>query len=406
MIIKRFLRFLCSLQLTLILLVLSLVLVFLGTMAQEPLGLYISQTRFFHSAFVDWASLVAALKKSAQLLNIYVTPAQAEDVLRAPWIPVFPGGYLLGGALLLNLLAAHWQRFVFTRKKAGIFMTHVGLIILILGQLFTDQLSRESGMRLTEGETKNYSESDRRSELALLDITDKEKDKVVAIPETLLSPGALFPIPALPFSVRVTHYFEHSLITNRSGAFGSEAPQATVGAATNYFAMPLPKVTDMNYRDVPTAIVEIVAAEGSLGRWLVSGYLDRAQAFSYKGREYAIVLRLQRFYLPFSLTLLDFRHDKYKGTDIPRNYSSQVRLQNSTKNEDREVLIYMNSPLRYAGLTFFQASFDKRDDRVTILQVVRNPSWVAPYIACILVAAGLITQFLIHLTAFLKRRTT
>lgn len=402
----RFIRFLCSLQLTLVLLLLSLILVFLGTMAQEPLGLYISQARFFQSTFVDYASMMAALKKSAQLLNIYVAPVQAADVLSAPWIPVFPGGYLLGGALLVNLLAAHWKRFVFTRRKIGIFLTHAGLIVLILGQLFTDRLASESGIHLTQGETKNYTESDRKSELAIMDATDPDKDKVVAIPDSLLLRGASFALPSLPFTVKVHDYYAHSVITNRA-SMGAAAPpsMATSGIGTNFHAIALPNVTDMNFRDVPTSMIEVVAPEGSVGRWLVSGYLDRAQSFDYKGRTYQVVLRLRRYYLPFSLTLLEFRHDKYKGTDIPRNFSSQVRLQNPAKGEDREVLIYMNNPLRYSGLTFYQASFDKRDERATILQVVRNPSWVAPYIACVVVAAGLVIQFLIHLKEFVKRRT-
>jgi hypothetical protein len=67
------------------------------------------------------------------------------------------------------------------------------------------------------------------------------------------------------------------------------------------------------------------------------------------------------------------------------------------------VLIYMNNPLRYAGETYYQASFDA-DDAGTILQVVHNPSWITPYLACVMVAAGLITQFLYHLIPFLKRR--
>ena len=95
----------------------------------------------------------------------------------------------------------------------------------------------------------------------------------------------------------------------------------------------------------------------------------------------------QRFYKPFSLHLVEFKHDRYPGTDIPKNFSSRVRLQRPDTGEDREVLIYMNNPLRYAGETFYQASFD-RDDQGTILQVVRNPSWLTPYFSCVLVAPG------------------
>ncbi len=400
---KRLLKILCSLRLTLVLLILGLLLVFLGTMAQEPLGLYLAQTRFFHSFFVDAASMMAALRKSAQLLNWYVTPMQASEVLSAPWIPIFPGGYLIGGVLLANLIAAHLERFQFSRKKIGIFMVHAGLILLLLGQLMTDQLASESGMHLTQGETKNYSESDRHSELAMIDITNPDHNKVVVIPESLLTPGATLRDPEMPFSISVKQYYEHAMVTNRVDAGSGAALQVTQGAGARYRLIPLPKVTDMNYRDIPGAVVEVSSPDESLGTWLVHGELT-PQTFQYKDRTFQMVLRLRRFYHPFSLTLMEFRHDKYKGTDLPRNFSSQVRLRNSKTQEDREVLIYMNNPLRYSGLTFYQASFDRFDQKATVLQVVRNPSWVTPYLACILVGAGLVVQFLTHLVGFIQKR--
>ena len=64
----------------------------------------------------------------------------------------------------------------------------------------------------------------------------------------------------------------------------------------------------------------------------------------------------------------------------------------------------MNTPLRYKGETFYQASFDKFDPTVSILQIVRNPSWLTPYAGCIIVAVGLVTQFMIHLVGFISKR--
>ena len=40
----------------------------------------------------------------------------------------------------------------------------------------------------------------------------------------------------------------------------------------------------------------------------------------------------------------------------------------------------------------------------SVLQVVRNPGWLTPYFGCVIVAAGLVTQFLIHLVGFISRR--
>jgi hypothetical protein len=38
--------------------------------------------------------------------------------------------------------------------------------------------------------------------------------------------------------------------------------------------------------------------------------------------------------------------------------------------------------------------------------VVHNPSFIAPYVACVIVAAGLLVQFGYHLVGFSRRRRT
>jgi hypothetical protein len=166
---------------------------------------------------------------------------------------------------------------------------------------------------------------------------------------------------------------------------------------------PLPRVTVTDMRDLPAAVVEIVGGQASLGTWLVSEQIRGTQDFSFKQRTYQLVMRLRRFYKPFSVQLLEFRHDLYAGTGVAKNFSSRVRLEDAAKQENREVLIYMNNPLRYGGETFYQASWDK-DDHGTVLQVVHNPSWLTPYLACILVAAGLVVQFTSHLVGFVSKR--
>lgn len=63
----------------------------------------------------------------------------------------------------------------------------------------------------------------------------------------------------------------------------------------------------------------------------------------------------------------------------------------------------MNNPLRYSGLTFYQAGFDN-NDRTSVLQVVKNPSWLIPYISCLLMTLGLIWQFGAHLRVYIRKR--
>jgi len=381
MLLERLIKFFTSLRLTVVLLVLSLVLVFAGTLGEVHLGLYKAQTEFFRSFFIYWQPPGAHWK-----------------------IPVFPGGYLLGMTLLLNLIAAHTSRFKLTRQKIGLWIIHAGLILLILGQLATDMFAVESQMHLRQGQMKNYSQSERVEELAVTDITDKKLETVVAIPEGRLAEKGDIRNAQLPFIVRVKEFYANSLLSTNA-APGFARVKADNGFGDDLWWKPVPRETAMDRRDTPSALVEIVTPDGPLGTWLVSDWLEQPQTFTTGGRTYQLQLRPERFYLPFSLRLLKFHHDVYQGTDIPKNFSSQLLLNRPDTGERRQVLIYMNNPLRYDGRTFYQASFDT-DNKGTILQVVRNPGWLTPYLACILIATGMVVQFLSHLIPFLRRRRT
>src|SRR5438132_11895074 len=187
-------------------------------------------------------------------------------------------------------------------------------------------------------------------------------------------------------------------------------PIANQGPGAQVVVEPAPRATGVNDRDVVTAAIEIVpissangSAEVPLGTWLVSDALGAPQTFSCAGRNWQLVMRPARYYKPYSVTLQKFTHERYAGTEIPKNFASRITLIDPERSVDRDVLIYMNNPLRYRGETFYQAGFQK-DDSATILQVVHNPSFLAPYVACIIVAAGLLVQFGYHLFGFAQRR--
>ena len=378
-VVRQFRDFFVSLKLTVVLLALGMVLVFAATLDQTNLGIWGIQQKWFRSFFV------------------------LQDVGGVP-VPIFPGGYFIGGLLFINLVAAHVYRFKFAWRKSGIFLTHLGLILLLVGELLTGLWQQDFQMRLEEGETKSYSESYTLSELALSDTTDPQFDAVVAIPEALLANGETVQHPKLPFRVVPKLYYPNSALQMRTSTPDAPPSPATTGLGPRIAATPLPITYKQDERNFPTAFVELIAPEGSLGTWLVSTALPAPQRFDYGGHTWKLALRMQRAYRPFSLTLLKFNHDVYAGTDIPKNFSSRIRLKTPDGRDDREVLIYMNNPLRYAGLTFYQASFDPSNDKVTILQVVRNPSWQLPYFACTLLALGLLVQFGLHLVGFIRKR--
>jgi hypothetical protein len=160
----------------------------------------------------------------------------------------------------------------------------------------------------------------------------------------------------------------------------------------------------MDERDIMSSVVEVTPAKGgkSLGTWLVSDALAVAQDLEIDGRKWSLQLRPARYYKPYSLTLKDFTHETYAGTMIPKNFSSKVDLTDATNKDTRQVLIYMNHPLRHMGDTYYQSGFEP-DNSGTVLQVVRNPGYQAPYVACIIVSIGLIFQFTYHLIGFARR---
>lgn len=386
---RCFVDFLSSLKLTIICLSLMMVLVFVGTMAQVNYGIHEVQQRYFQSLFVWWPNGSAGLK-----------------------IPIFPGGHLIGGVLLLNLIAAFVARFRYSWSTIGTLLTHGGLIVLLAGMLFTDLLSVESFMRLAPGETKNYSEDPRASELVLIDASDSNTDQVTTIPEGRLLRGGTIEHESLPFRINVLKFYRNSRLQMLDKAGPDAKPASTQGVGSRIAVSEVPMATAQNEQNSQSVVIELTpiapagqAAAPSLGTWLISDQLGAPQTVSYEGKTWQLLIRPARYYKPYSLTLQKFTHERYAGTQIAKNFASRATLVDPERHENRDVLIYMNNPLRYRGDTYFQSGFEQ-GDTATVLQVVYNPSSATPYIACIIVSAGLLFQFGYHFAGFLRRRKT
>jgi ResB-like family len=386
---KGLLGIFSSLKLTVWLLALGVAVVFFGTLAQTDDGLYVAQQKYFRSWASIWSPKVHGLS----------------------WIMLpLPGGYLLGTLLLINLAAAHYVRFKFTWRKSGILLAHFGIILLLVGQLATDMLARESRMTLSEGEWKNYSEDFQKTELAIMkDLPDPAMQEIVVVPESALATGGEITVEQLPFTLTVEKYSENSLVRRRGPMVDTNTPPAsTQGAGALSVFEDRPPTRESDSRNLPAAVIHIRGKDGKdYGSWLVSLML-REQPVMVGGSAYRLQLRSTRYYQPFSIKLLKATHEVYAGTETPKNFQSRVVVDRPGA-ERREVDIYMNNPLRYGGLTFFQYQMPRIEameagQHWSVLQVVKNPSWLTPYAGCGLVAAGMVVQFAFHLTGFLKRR--
>ncbi|MEK0446895.1 MAG: hypothetical protein RLZZ399_2216 [Verrucomicrobiota bacterium] len=500
---NRLWKFLTSLKVTVVLLLLCTLLVFLGTIAQVHEGLWEAQERWFKS---------------------FVVFRRSDDVW---WVPAFfPGGYTLGFGLLINLIAAHIKRFQFTWKKAGIHLTHLGIILLLAGQLLTDLLARESFLSFAEGEKRSFSEAHRSVELVVNTSAPDApgQDRVISFAETNLKKKRPLRGGGLPFELRILQYGENAEVlshesvreagtqlltalatlesnygsaegliaqaekaaevpgrsavwkaalqsvgetdpdlvaaakrvvsdSNREAGFredlkrrfreqmleafqkmprrqaASERAQAmayvaketasgrppnlealpaaaTHGAGPRVLLLPLPAARGMDERNFPYVSAEVLHEGRSIGTWLLSPWLN-PQEINVAGKVFQLALRSERYVQPFSLELLKTTHEVYTGTDIPKNFQSRVRIENPQTQEKREVDISMNNPLRYGGLTFYQSQMGRTEPTggkgTSVLQVVRNPGWITPYLGCVIVALGMLWQFFYHLVGFLTR---
>jgi hypothetical protein len=316
-------------------------------------------------------------------------------------IPIFPGGATVGLVLMVNLIAAQVRRLELSWRKAGIWIVHAGLILLFVGEFVTSAFQVDARLAVEEGQTVNFISVPREVELALTDQTDPRVDDVFGVTEAALGRGGTVAIQGTPLSVRVLTYQRNAQLGQLPEGVPLPADQG-IGAMSRLGFRPLAPVTNDEAMDTSVAVVEVQDGGRPIGRWLASNVIEQPQVFTASGRTYALVLRDRRIYLPYTLTLEKFSHDVYPGTDIPKNFSSLVRLQNPVRGEDRNVLIYMNQPLRYDGKAFYQASFGK-GDTLSILQVVENPGWLIPYVSTVLVTLGLLVHFAISLRRGLRR---
>src|SRR6266542_2138306 len=257
--LRKVVDLITSLKLTIVCLAAGMALIFAGTLAQVHFGIHEAQQRYFQSMFVWWPPEGRGFK-----------------------IPIFPGGHLIGAVLLINLIAAHANRFRWAWRKLGIHLTHAGLIVMLAGGLFTDLFAVESYVQLASGDTKNYSEDRRRVELAVIDTSDNDLDQVTAIPDTVLRPNRTIDHWSLPFRIVVRNYFQNSRLKMLSEAGNESRPIANQGPGAMIAVEPAPRATGVDERDVASAAIEILPKDGgSLGTWLVS---DAPGALGESGR--------------------------------------------------------------------------------------------------------------------------
>src|SRR5207249_6310933 len=239
--IKKILTPLASLRLTVVMFVLAIALVFMGTLAQVDEGIFTVLTKYFRTG-IAWIPLQALVRFGQVFLGV------SPDAQVSGSFP-FPDGWLVGGVLLVNLLAAHAVRFKLTWKRSGILLIHAGIVLMMFGELATGLFAVEGRMPIPQNWTVSFVEDHRATELTVVQHLDSKTDDVVAIPGSVIRKGGRIQNDALPFDVEVMRYLANSEVTRKPPP-GTEN-LATAGDGLKEVAIEKPEVsgTDQEQMD-------------------------------------------------------------------------------------------------------------------------------------------------------------
>lgn len=338
---------------------------------------------------------------------------QAQQHIFNPWvawisfIPV-PGTRLVLWVLLVNLIAATFFRWQWKASKTGIWIIHMGLILLVVSGGVTFHFARESQMTLREGEGRNTVADYHHWELAVW----KKKysgDTIIRAVESfdfnaLNGNEPPIKLDQYPISLKLIQHFPNAAAFSSSSALAWELPKNSSGIS----GIEQRARNKDPAEDLPGVLFEVIPRDmentDKRGSQVLLYGGDSKETAVPVGRDiYEFSLRHQRTELPFFIVLDDFIKEEHPGTQMARKYESFVTL--VTSQFTRKIKIHMNHPLREAGYTFFQASFSQsQDGEASTLAVVKNPGRMMPYLSSLLVGLGLTVHFLMKLVAAMKKR--
>ncbi|GAB4139333.1 MAG: hypothetical protein Tsb009_08170 [Planctomycetaceae bacterium] len=305
------------------------------------------------------------------------------------------------------------------KKRAGIVLLHGGVALIMLNELYVGLKQVENQMPIIEGQTVNWVHDPGQAELAIIDYSPDKKNNVVVIPYARLERAAankeIIQDDNLPFDIEIVKYFKNTEFLNSPPADnpatqgfgireGAKAADPVVGTSSD---------GKVNIASAYVRFFKKGTKTNPIATILVSQAVTTEEEITDGEKTYFVSLRSKRTYKPYSIHLIDARADKYVGSDTTKNFSSKIRLVDKERNVDRIVTIKMNNPLRYAGETFYQSGFQTIPVRVngrtvmkdlTTLAVVKNSGWMIPYVACMIIATGMLYHFWIVLLRFLNRR--
>ncbi len=382
---RRFFDWLSGFGLATSMLLLLGILTWLATLEQRDSGLYATLNKYF-----DWKSP-------------YILPEINGKMIPIP----LPGGYWVCALLTLNLSLGGILRIRKGLKQIPNIISHSGIIILLIGGGVTQHFSERGNLAVGEGETSNVAEDYFEYVVEATEIIDNKPKEIQVIRgkqiEDLVDQSRLFKFPSLPFDLEIAGYLENA----QPIATTERAPDNGELTSDGYYlqSKPAEKNAEAN---TAACYVRVVERDGTKGAPIIlAGASFHPFTMRHGDRIFTLDMRKRLWVMPFDLTLNKFTAEFYPGTSRPKKFISQVtRTEN---NQKADATIQMNEPLRYEGLTFFQASYGPPgagpgQKLYSVFEVVKNPADKWPEYSLWVVVVGLTLQFGLKLVLFILSR--
>ncbi len=396
---KKLFALFSSFGLAAVLLVLLLLLTWLGTLEQVEFGLFETQKKYFESLFLIHHAGPFVLR----LPWAEVTSAPLATI---PEIPVpLPGVYLLMALLTVNLVLGGMIRLRKDRSRAGIMITHVGILLMLAAGFVKFRWSHEGSLMVFPQEKSREYFSFHDWDITLRDAgaSGRVREHVIAAEEWRnLEAGSThrFTADDLPFDLLVTKVFRNCRVVPQGPMFKGDGP-----VIDGYVVLAAEPQVEAEFNQ-PGAYITVV--EKSSGRHvdaILWGAQRQPLTAEAGGKRWLIDLGKRRYELPFDVRLDKFIVEFHPGTGMARTYWSNVTKFDGS--QETALKITMNEPLREKGYTLFQTSWGPQDGNVnqplySVFTVVENPSDQWPKWSCYVIAIGLLLHFSLRLKRFIR----
>jgi hypothetical protein len=372
---------------TITLLILAL-LTWFATLEQVEHGLFVTLNKYFAT---DWRS-------------IFILPELNGKMVPLP----LPGGYWVCAVLLVNLILGGVVRIRKGWKHVGNLISHFGIIFMLIGAGVTYHFSERGNMQIWQGGQNNAAEDYYEHVVEVTEIKDDKPSKIYVIRgrdiTDLQESKRLFRLPELPFDIELGGYQANVVPV----AATERAPDQHQQIFDGYYLASKPKLAKPEEAEsyTPGIQAKVLNHDGTSSAPLILAAAS-FKPFTYQtgGRIFTFVMQKRLWPMPFTLRLDEFIADFHPGTMMPAKFISKVtRMENGG---EAKVTIQMNEPMRYEGLTFFQASYGPSNAKpgekmYSVFEVVKNPADQWPVYSLWIVAFGMAVTFITKFASFLS----